>query len=103
MPAHELMVLLRRTGLAAQLEAETAGLRAEVARRRREQRARELVTDQVRAAGVVLPAAEVDDLVANHPVTAAGDLHELAFLALVGHALQVRQFAASIPSIGDPR
>lgn len=97
----EWISLLQRGLLATQLEAEARQLKATGQGYRRAERARELLGLQARCAGV--PPEQVADVLVTLPRTAAGELHEPAFLALVGDALQARRFAASIPSIGDPR
>jgi hypothetical protein len=97
----ELIVLLQRSLLATQLEAEARQLKATGQGYLRAERARELLGLQARCAGV--PPEQVADVLLTLPLTAANELHEAAFAAMVGHSIQACRFGASIPSIGDPR
>lgn len=106
----DLIDLLRRAVRAHELEAEAQALAAEretllrdSAGYRRELRGRALVSEQTAAAGVALDEDRVAELLTDPPQTATGDLHEPAFLALLGQHLLERRLGADITTTGDPR
>jgi len=92
---------------ATELETEIRTKRAEADGYIREARARDLIDEQARAAGVRLTMADTEDLTSDLPQRADGGLHKAAFLALLGQRLQERQFGAHIPTTssrnGDDR
>jgi hypothetical protein len=98
------LIALQRLALRARdLELEAIRLNTEAAQLEAAATARDLVDAQCRAAGVALTPQRTADLLQAIPQTPAGELHECAFLALVGNALVAQRLAASIPTIGDHR
>lgn len=106
----DLIDLLRGALRAHELEAEAQALAAEretllreSADCRRGQRGRALIAAQTAAAGLALGEDRVAELLTDLPQTATGDLHEPAFLALLGQHLLERRLGADITTTGDPR
>jgi hypothetical protein len=78
------LIALQRDALrAADLEVEVASRRAEVAALQRGVRARELIEERATEAGVLPSNPWVVSLLEELPQTAAAELHDAAFLALL--------------------
>lgn len=102
----ELIRLLTDALRAQRLEASILAFTAERDERRaeveRNSRARALLVQQQAAAGVRLDAIEIEVLMRDLPRVGEGELHEPAFLAMVGNALLERRLFASVSTSGGP-
>lgn len=98
----ELVRLLTEALRAERLEASIVASTAERLEIERNSRAYALLAQQQAAAGVRLDAIEIDVLMRDLPRAGEGELHEPAFLAMVGSSLLERRLFASISTSGGP-